>query len=58
MQACELGNLGGFVNVSMMYSKGDGIDKNPVAAKELVLVMIEDFMIWMLCAGTGTLLQR
>ena len=58
MQACELGNLGGFVNVSMMYSKGDGIDKNPVAAKELVLVMIEDFMIWMLCAGMGTLLQR
>ena len=34
VQACELGNLGGCVNVSMMYSKGDGTDKNPVAAKE------------------------
>ena len=32
--ACELGNMGGCVNVSMMYSKGDGVEKNPVAAKE------------------------
>jgi len=34
LKACELGNLGGCVNVSQMYSKGDGTDKNPVAAKE------------------------
>jgi len=34
LKACELGNLGGCVNVSVMYSKGDGTDKNPVAAKE------------------------
>ena len=34
IQACELGNLGGCVNVSRMYSKGEGTDKNPVAAKE------------------------
>lgn len=26
--------MGGCVNVSMMYSKGDGVEKNPVAAKE------------------------
>ena len=34
VSACELGNLGGCVNVSQMYSKGDGVEKNPVAAKE------------------------
>jgi len=34
LKACELGNLGGCVNVSQMYSKGDGTEKNPVAAKE------------------------
>ena len=33
VSACELGNLGGCVNVSIMYSKGEGTDKNPVAAK-------------------------
>ena len=33
LKACELGNMGGCVNVSMMYSKGEGTDKNPVAAK-------------------------
>ena len=44
IQACELGNLGGCVNVSRMYSKGEGTDKNPVAAKEWVLVMIENYL--------------
>jgi len=34
LKACELGNMGGCVNVSVMYSKGDGVEKNPVAAKE------------------------
>ena len=34
VSACELGNLGGCVNVSRMYAKGDGVEKNPVAAKE------------------------
>ena len=34
VSACELGNMGGCVNVSVMYSKGDGVEKNPVAAKE------------------------
>merc|ERR1712127_373354 len=34
LKACELGNMAGCVNVSMMYSKGEGTDKNPVAAKE------------------------
>jgi len=34
LKACELGNLGGCVNVSRMYAKGEGTDKNPVAAKE------------------------
>ena len=33
VSACELGNLGGCVNVSRMYAKGDGVEKNPVAAK-------------------------
>ena len=34
LQACELGNMAGCVNISMMYAKGEGVDKNPVAAKE------------------------
>lgn len=34
LKACELGNLGGCVNLSMMYAKGEGTEKNPVAAKE------------------------
>lgn len=34
LKACELGNLGGCVNVSQMYAKGDGVDKNPVASKQ------------------------
>ena len=27
-----------------MYSKGEGTDKNPVAAKEWVMVMIEKYL--------------
>ena len=34
ISACELGNLGGCVNVSQMYAKGDGVEKNPVASKQ------------------------
>ena len=34
ISACELGNMGGCVNVSMMYGRGEGVEKNPVAAKE------------------------
>jgi len=34
LKACELGSMAGCVNVSMMYAKGEGTEKNPVAAKE------------------------
>jgi len=34
LKACELGNMAGCVNVSMMYAKGEGTEKNPVVAKE------------------------
>ena len=34
LKACELGNLGGCVNVSIMYGKGDGVEKNQEAAKQ------------------------
>jgi len=34
LKACELGSMGGCVNVSTMYRKGEGVEKNPVAAKE------------------------
>jgi len=33
LKACELGSLGGCVNVSMMYGKGDGVEKDPDASK-------------------------
>jgi len=33
LKACELGNMMGCVNVSMMYKKGDGVEKNPAASK-------------------------
>jgi len=34
LKACELGSMGGCTNVSIMYSKGEGVEKNPEAAKE------------------------
>ena len=59
VSACELGNLGGCVNVSIMYSKGEGTDKNPVAAKvgtEISLLTSHCFTPW--CRSTGTLPPR
>lgn len=33
MKACELGNMYACANVSMMYKKGDGVEKNPDESK-------------------------
>merc|ERR1712080_156210 len=41
LKACELGSLGGCVNISMMYGKGDGVDKNPEAAKQYASIAQE-----------------
>ena len=51
MSACELGNLGGCVNVSMMYSKGEGTDKNPVAAKGATKIKPLTFALRVVMAG-------
>jgi len=32
LKACELGNLGGCTNLTIMYRKGDGVEKNEKAA--------------------------
>jgi len=40
-KACELGNMAGCNNVSMMYAKGEGVDKDPVASKEYGYIAAE-----------------
>lgn len=41
VKACELGSLQGCTNVSIMYSKGEGVEKNPVAAKDYANIVGE-----------------
>ena len=53
MSACELGNLGGCVNISMMYSKGEGTDKNPVAAKVGTKILLLTFNVVVMSGVRG-----
>jgi len=34
LKACELGDLSGCVNTSMMFARGDGVEKNPEKAEQ------------------------
>ena len=52
LKACELGNMGGCVNVSMMYSKGEGTDKNPVAAKVGLWDIMQVLLVCFYCRST------
>lgn len=41
MKACEYGNVYGCANVSMMYAKGDGVEKNAELAEKYKKITIE-----------------
>eukprot|EP00088_Acartia_fossae_P016746 TRINITY_DN1941_c0_g1_i1.p1 TRINITY_DN1941_c0_g1~~TRINITY_DN1941_c0_g1_i1.p1 ORF type:complete len:250 (-),score=41.94 TRINITY_DN1941_c0_g1_i1:14-763(-) len=41
LKACELGSMAGCRNVTVMYRKGDGVEKNPEAAKHYADITME-----------------
>lgn len=41
MKACECGNMFGCANVSMMYKKGDGVEKNEAESKRFFQIATE-----------------
>ncbi|GBP43334.1 Cytochrome c oxidase assembly factor 7 homolog [Eumeta japonica] len=41
LKACECGNIYACANVSMMYNKGDGVEKNPELAEKYKTITLE-----------------